>query len=185
MNIYTQKGDGGFTTLANGQKVAKSAAQVAAYGAIDEASAHLAKCRYLTDEANLEKLLTYLLHKLATCTAIAASYQDSATCSINDDDVFYLEKAIDNYSATFPPFKNIIVPGGTPLALELNLARTVIRRSELLLWQARDEGAPISPILLKYFNRLSDLLFALTCYVSDKSGTACELWDPSLAAPAF
>ena len=183
MTIYTKKGDSGFTTLANGQKAAKSSCLVAAYGALDEVSAHLAKCRYLARETALSELLTYLLHKLANCAAIAAGYQNADKCAINAADVGYLEKAIDSYSAKFPPISHILVPGGEALALELNLARVVTRRGELLLWQAKENGAKIPQNLLCYINRLSDLLFILMNYVNSKTGASAEFWEAGLAAP--
>ncbi len=183
MNIYTKKGDSGFTVLAGGQKVAKNSCLVVAYGALDEVSAHLAKCRYLAKEDKLRELLTYLLHKLANCAALAAGYQDEQKCPLNEADVTYLEKAIDSYSAKTPPINHILVPGGSELAIELNLARAVVRRSELLLWQAQNTEAKIPHFLLCYINRLSDLLFILMNYVNNEDGVLAETWAPSLAAP--
>lgn len=181
MPIYTKQGDRGWSMLASGAPIRKSSPQIAAYGALDVVSAQLARAAALagqdTIHAPLAELLDNILHHLATAAAVAAGYSDDR-CQITADDCRFLEETIDSYTTLSPLPKYLIIPGGTPLALELNLARTQVRQAELFLWQAIDGGTELPDELPVYLNRLSDLLYVLANYVNSQAGFCPGRWQP-------
>lgn len=174
MTIYTKKGDTGYCQLATGQLVNKTDSRIQAYGLLDTTSAQIAKCRAIAS-SDIVPILTNILNKLANCAAITAGY-NNINCSINFDDVSYLEEQIDRLSTIAPLPKYIIIPSGPILALELNLARTFTRQAELALWQVHETQATLPPELLAYINRLSDFLFVLGNYVVAQEGISPEKW---------
>jgi len=163
--IYTRTGDGGTTRLATGQPVSKASLRVAAYGDIDETNACLGLVRLHTAaDADLDAMLGRIQNELfdlgADLAAPArADEADGSKLRIIDSQVTRLEQEIDRLNADLPDLTSFILPGGTPAAAALHLARTVCRRAERTVTALIEAGETVSPPAARYVNRLSDFLF--------------------------
>ena len=164
MRIYTRKGDDGTTGLFHGGRVRKDSALPEAYGTVDEAQATLGLARAEAGRASeldallvaLERDLWVLMAELATEPENRSKLTPGAS-AVTEEMVTHLERLIDDYSGRFEAPKEFVVPGETKVAALLDLARTVVRRSERLAIAA---AAPPS-LAVPYLNRLSDLLWTL------------------------
>jgi cob(I)alamin adenosyltransferase len=179
MKIYTKTGDGGETGLVDGSRVPKDHARVAAFGDVDEANAAIGLARVHAGP-ELSQLLDGIQRDLFAIGAqvadpraqVAARKEKAALAPARIVD---LEKAIDERDARMPPLTSFILPGGTPLAAALHLARTVCRRAErAVLAAGRTET--VDPLILVYLNRLSDLLFVLARHANHEAGHAEAKW---------
>ncbi len=179
MKIYTKTGDGGETGLVDGSRVPKDHARVAAFGDVDELNAALGLARVHSD-AELSELLDGIQRDLfaigaqvADPRAQVAARQGKA--ALGPARIVELEKAIDAREARMPPLTSFILPGGTPLAASLHLARTVCRRAERsVLTAGRRET--VDPLIVVYLNRLSDLLFVLARHANHEAGVPEAKW---------
>jgi cob(I)alamin adenosyltransferase len=177
--IYTRGGDAGDTSLGDGTRVPKHSLRVAAYGTVDEANAAIGVARLHADPAADEMLgrIQNDLFDLGAdlCTPEGARRSPGALRIIAAQ-VERLEREIDAMNASLQPLHSFILPGGTPAAAYLHVARTIVRRAERLVSElARQE--PVNPEALKYLNRLSDHLFVLGRRVND-DGARDVLWRP-------
>ncbi|CAO3429873.1 cob(I)yrinic acid a,c-diamide adenosyltransferase [Azospirillum argentinense] len=179
--IYTRGGDRGQTSLGDGRRVAKHDPRVAAYGTVDEANAVIGLVRLHTaDQPETDAMLARIQNDLFDlgadlCTPEA---EDPAypPLRILESQVDRLEAEIDAMNADLAPLNSFILPGGSPAAAHLHLARTVVRRAERLMTELA-EVEPVSPAAVKYANRLSDHLFVLSRKLN-ANGTADVLWVP-------
>jgi cob(I)alamin adenosyltransferase len=180
--IYTRGGDGGETSLGNGERVPKSSARVASYGDVDEANAILGIVRlYVEGPENL--VLGRIQNDLFDigadlCVPIEEDPQ-FPPLRVTQEQVDWLEGQIDRMNAELPPLNSFVLPGGTPAASYLHQARTVVRRAERVLvglLAAPDEA--VNRLVLVYLNRLSDLLFVMSRYLNGK-GQNDVLWVPA------
>lgn len=180
MKLYTKTGDDGTTGLFGGDRIAKSSARVDAYGTVDETNAAIgvaraARCEPAVDDvlAGIQKDLFALGAELACVPGREARLP---TALLGDADIARLERAIDEADAACAPLRAFILPGGSPLAAALHLARTVCRRAERAVL-AMDDAPPRSALVI-YLNRLSDLLFALARRANALAGVADVPWEP-------
>lgn len=177
--IYTRGGDKGKTSLGTGKRVQKHDPRVAAYGTVDETNAILGMarlhCEGATDEllARLQNELFDLGADLCTPEVEDPKYPP---LRITPEQVTRLEQDIDLINQDLEPLTSFILPGGTPAAAYLHLARTVARRAEREITALAEEEA-INPAALHYVNRLSDLLFVLARQMN-QGGKADILWVP-------
>jgi len=177
MKIYTKRGDDGHTDLIGGSRVSKNHLRVSAYGAVDELNATiglaLADC---TVDAIQACLITVQcrLFDLGADLATPGS-EKPASVRLNSDHVLELESVIDSASDRLEPLKSFILPGGTPLAARLHIARTVCRRAERHV-VALSEADAVDPVATVYLNRLADLLFALARLANAEAGVADVPW---------
>jgi cob(I)alamin adenosyltransferase len=182
--IYTRTGDDGTTALASGQRVAKYDLRIEAYGTVDETNAAIGLARLHTQGAmpELDAMLARIQNDLFDLGA-DLSYPDEAKdargrLAVTDAQVERLESEIDTLNRDLQPLRSFVLPGGTPAASFLHLARTLSRRTErLMVALASRPNEPIGPPALRYINRLSDLLFVAARYANDK-GRADVLWVP-------
>jgi cob(I)alamin adenosyltransferase len=177
--IYTRGGDAGETSLGDGARVPKHTLRVAAYGTVDEANAAIGIARLHAD-ASADEMLGRIQNDLFDLGADLCTPEDSRRAGgalrIVGAQVERLEREIDAMNAALRPLDSFILPGGTPAAAYLHLARTVSRRAERLVSElARTEA--VNPEALKYLNRLSDHLFVLGRQVND-GGARDVLWRP-------
>ena len=178
--MYTRRGDGGQTDLFGGERVAKDALRVEAYGAVDELNAALGVAAAATADPELRELLAriqVLLFALggSLATPDAAHRAKSGMPEPAQSDVDELERRIDGFEAELAPLARFVLPGGDPAAAALHVARTVCRRAERRCVQlARDEAIPA--IGIAYLNRLSDLLFVMARTVSHRQGSPEAEW---------
>ncbi len=183
MKIYTKTGDDGETGLFGGGRTPKDSLRVAAYGEVDELNAALGLARALDPPDFADPLLQSIQRDLFSVGAQLATPDPDklhkalsrSGAAIGESDVAALEAAIDDDESRLEPLKNFILPGGTPKAAALHLARTVCRRAErAVVALARDEQ--ISPAILRYLNRLSDLLFVLARAANAHAGRPDVKW---------
>lgn len=177
--IYTRTGDRGETGLIGGHRVPKDHARVEAYGTVDELNAHLGVVRAQTNDPEFDALLDDVQHRLFDLGAeLATPGTTAATLSISAAQVEALERAIDRYQEALPPLREFVLPGGAPLAATLHVARTVARRAERRVVTLARTG-PVRPELLRYLNRLSDLLFMLARAANARAGRPDVTWKKS------
>ena len=179
--IYTRTGDAGATRLATGQTVSKADLRVEAYAAVDETNACVGMARAHTAGGALDPILARVQNELFDLgadlsTPAKADEAAGAMLRILDSQVERLEHEIDDLNADLPPLTSFILPGGTPAAAALHLARTVCRRAEREAVRLAESGQAVSAPALRYLNRLSDLLFVAARYANDK-GAAEVFWQ--------
>jgi cob(I)alamin adenosyltransferase len=179
MKIYTKTGDDGTTSLFGGTRVPKSDPRIDCYGTVDELNSVIGMAvaadpdhPVADDLRTVQALLFVLGADLATPPENRIRID-----RISDADVRQLEAWIDSYDAKLPALRNFILPGGTPTAAALHLARTVCRRAERLLVDARMRQE-FSDTTLLFLNRLSDLLFVWARYANQVDDTPDTPWVP-------
>ncbi|HEU4798433.1 MAG TPA: cob(I)yrinic acid a,c-diamide adenosyltransferase [bacterium] len=180
--MYTRTGDAGETGLIGGQRVPKDHPRVEAYGAVDELNAHLGVARSMVVQPDLEEVINRIQHRLFDLGAELATppVKEGAAPAITDQEVSVLEGVIDLYQEMLPPLREFILPAGNGIAAALHVARTVCRRAERrTVTLARTEK--VRPQILKYLNRLSDLLFVIARAANARSGIPDVTWKK--AAP--
>ncbi|MBC8103064.1 MAG: cob(I)yrinic acid a,c-diamide adenosyltransferase [Cytophagales bacterium] len=184
MKIYTGTGDAGETGLYGGQRVGKDDVRVEAYGAVDEANAALGVAAAHLRDGEILALVTQLQSELFTvgadlATPLARDTQagKSIVPRIEARHSVALEQIIDRFEAELEPLRSFILPGGSPGAAFLHLARTITRRSErqtVVLWHTAPEEMNLE--VLRYLNRLADLLFVLARAANHREGIADVPW---------
>jgi cob(I)alamin adenosyltransferase len=178
--IYTRAGDGGKTRLATGAPVSKTHPRVEAYGAVDELNAHVGVARtHLGAADGLDAILARVQNDLFDLGAdLATPERPREDLRILDSQVARLEAEIDTMNAELEPLTSFVLPGGSPAAAALHVARTVCRRAErVTIGLAAIEDESVSAPALKYLNRLSDLLFVAARFANGK-GELDVLWRP-------
>jgi cob(I)alamin adenosyltransferase len=178
--IYTRTGDAGRTRLATGETISKTDPRVEAYGAVDETNACIGLVRlHLSQDPLLDGVLGRVQNELFDAGAdLATPGQDAGALRILDSQVERLEREIDQLNDELAPLSSFVLPGGSPAAAYLHLARTVCRRAERAAVRlAEQEGQVVSAPVLKYLNRLSDLLFVASRWANAK-GADDVLWRP-------
>ncbi|MGB8843976.1 MAG: cob(I)yrinic acid a,c-diamide adenosyltransferase [Aliidongia sp.] len=179
--IYTRGGDAGQTSLGDGSRVPKHALRVEAYGTVDEANAAIGLCRLHSNAtADADVMLARIQNDLFDlgadlCTPEGRERHGSAL-RIQAAQTLRLEQEIDALNGELAPLNSFVLPGGTPLAAYLHLARVVTRRAERLV-TALAEAEPVNAEAVKYLNRLSDHLFVLSRHVNGR-GAGDVLWVP-------
>jgi cob(I)alamin adenosyltransferase len=176
--IYTRGGDQGRTSLGDGTRVAKHAGRVAAYGTVDEANAAIGLARLHTTgepDAMLARIQNDLFD-LGADLCRPGDVADGKALRVGETQVERLEKEIDSLNAELRPLNSFVLPGGSPAAAYLHLARTITRRSERVVCELAEIEA-VNSAAMRYWNRRSDHLFVLSRWVNDK-GAADVLWMP-------
>ncbi len=180
MKIYTRKGDKGETGLIGGKRVLKSALRVEAYGEVDELNAVLGWIRTKLTDATIRQDLLQIQRDLFAVGAQLADptghvEQKAEKAGLTEGRIRELEGIIDRYDTALSPLRAFILPGGSEGGALLHLARAVCRRTERrMVALAQDE--PLSPLLIPYMNRLSDLLFTLARAVNRDAGIEEVPW---------
>jgi cob(I)alamin adenosyltransferase len=177
--IYTRGGDAGVTSLGDGTRSSKHSLRVAAYGTVDEANAAIGIARLHADP-EADKMLDRIQNDLFDLGADLCTPEEGGRAAgalrIAAAQVGRLEHEIDAMNEALRPLDSFILPGGTPAAAYLHLARTITRRAERLVSElASTESVNLEA--LKYLNRLSDHLFVLGRRVND-NGARDVLWRP-------
>jgi cob(I)alamin adenosyltransferase len=180
MRIYTRTGDDGTTGTLGPGRVSKDSPRVKACGTVDELNAALGVVRALDAERWLVAELTTLQSRLFHLGAeLAATAPDvlAGLERVSDDDVSALERWIDRLDDELPPLTRFILPGGSLLGAQLHVARAVCRRAErrVVTLLAREGG---EPRLVRYLNRLGDLLFVMARWCNRRAGVPEVEWQP-------
>ena len=180
--IYTRTGDDGTTALGDGSRTAKTDSRLAAYADVEEANCAIGMAITFGDlPAGIGALLTRVQNELFDVGADLATpvVESPAYPPLRIDEAYItrLESECDSYNSGLPTLRSFLLPGGTPGATLLHMARTVTRRAERSAWAAIGEhGDSVSPLPARYLNRLSDLLFILAREAN--SGRGDVLWKP-------
>jgi len=185
--IYTRTGDDGTTALGTGERRPKYDLRIAAYGTVDELNACLGIARLHTASVlSVDAMLVRIQNDLFDLGADLCSPDQGkqgkgpggARLAVSDAQVTRLEQEIDTLNAELAPLRSFVLPGGTPAAAYLHLARTVCRRGERLMVElAAQPEEDVSAVALKYVNRLSDFLFVASRFLNQK-GAQDILWVP-------
>ncbi len=182
--IYTRTGDNGSTALVTGERRSKGDLRIAAYGTVDETNACIGLARVqCAAYPELDAMLARIQNDLFDLGADLATPQESlkpgrAALRTVEAQVERLEHEIDALNVGLAPLRSFILPGGTPLAAALHLARTICRRAERLSVELTERpNETVSPETLKYLNRLSDFLFVAARAAND-GGKSDVLWTP-------
>lgn len=181
--IYTRTGDDGTTALGSGERRAKHDLRVEAYGTVDETNAAigLARIHTRTDNPDIDVMLARIQNDLFDVGADLATPQPDGDpgyeqLRVTDAQVARIEADIDTLNASLGPLRSFVLPGGTPAAAALHLARTVARRAERLIVALVGREA-INMATVRYMNRVSDFLFVAARRAND-SGKSDVLWVP-------
>ncbi len=176
MKLYTKSGDDGTTGLADGSRVRKTDLRVAANGDVDETSAAIGAVRAVCEQEELHEQLGRVQSHLFTIGAELAGAREAGGMTFIDDTVIsQLEAWIDQAADATPPLKNFVLPGGTPVAAALHVARCICRRAERAIVSASGPCA-VRPEVLRYVNRLSDYLFAVARLSNHRDGHKETTW---------
>lgn len=183
--IYTRTGDDGTTALGSGERVAKNGPRVSAYGTVDETNAAIGVARLSTTGAEpvVDAMLARIQNDLFDlgadlCVPDRGEKLEYEPLRIIAAQVTRLEQDIDQLNGELQPLKSFILPGGTPAAAALHVARTVCRRAERLIVElAGLDDEPVSDAAIQYINRLSDFLFVAARFASNR-GQDDVLWVP-------
>ncbi len=177
--LYTRTGDDGTTSLVGGARAPKDSPRLEAYGTVDELNSWLG---LLAAAATIDEPLRALLHQIqntlfdigaALATEPESRWQPQP---LPAQAIETLEQQIDAIDSELPPLRSFILPGGHPDAARANVARTVARRAErAIITLART--ATVDPGIIRYINRLSDLLFALGRKINQKTSTPEINWQ--------
>jgi cob(I)alamin adenosyltransferase len=181
--IYTRTGDDGTTGLVTGERRPKHDLRIEAYGTVDETNACIGLVRlHTTRDGVLDPMLARIQNDLFDLGADLATPEDGKRrrepLRVSDAQIERLERELDGLNEALAPLRSFVLPGGTPAAATLHLARTVCRRAERLVVALNDKpGEDVSPAAIKYLNRLSDFLFVAARHANDR-GEGDVLWVP-------
>ena len=181
MKIYTKTGDKGDTGLFGGGRVPKNHPRVEAYGDVDELNAALGLARSIEMMPRIDEVLVPIQRDLFAIGALLATpdrekmRQHLEKARIDTERIEQLEHAIDDGDRELEPLKAFIIPGGTPKAAALHVARTVCRRAERRVVELQGD-TEIPELAIIYLNRLSDLLFTLARVANRRAGAGEVTW---------
>ncbi len=186
MRIYTKTGDDGTTGLFGAGRVPKHHPRVCAYGEVDELNSWLGLIRSLANQSpalsQLDGVLSRIQNRCFTIgSCIATPRQSTAYAHVpklTDTDIKFLEAAIDRLTDNLSPLRQFILPGGSPAAARLHVARAVCRRAERAVVAAIQESSiTLDPLIVQYLNRLSDLLFTMARWANAHEGIPEVRWE--------
>jgi cob(I)alamin adenosyltransferase len=181
MKIYTRTGDEGGTALFGGGRVEKDHPRVEAYGEVDELNAALGFARSIFQMPRVDEVLVPVQRDLFAIGALLATpdhekmREQLAKARIDDQRIEELERAIDACEQELEPLRSFIIPGGTPKAAALHVARTICRRAERRVVHLMQD-VELPGLVVVYLNRLSDLLFMLARVANKRAGSGEVTW---------
>ncbi|GIU95329.1 MAG: cob(I)yrinic acid a,c-diamide adenosyltransferase [Gaiellaceae bacterium] len=176
--IYTRGGDAGETSLGDGSRVSKLDERIAAFGAVDELNAALGVVLAGACPESMRPVLARVQNELFDLGAdLSVPLEHEGRLRIAHEQVDALERDCDRFNADLPELRSFVLPGGSPTAAALHVARTVCRRAERAALRAAREH-DLNPLALIYLNRLSDLLFVLARAANVADGRPEPLWRP-------
>jgi cob(I)alamin adenosyltransferase len=181
--IYTKTGDDGTTGLVRGPRRSKADLRIECFGTVDEANSFIGMARLHTAAMpKLDRLLARVQNDLFDLGSdLATPGADPAGAApslrITAQQAEWIEEQIDHYNEALKPLTSFVLPGGTPLAVALHLARTVTRRAERLVVELIAAEPDVNNAVLVYLNRLSDLMFVMA-RVANSNGDSDVLWTP-------
>ena len=182
MKIYTKTGDEGTTSLFGGKRVSKSDLRIESYGTIDELNSYVGLLRDQEVNHKRKDVLVEIQDRLFTIGSMLATEPGNTKVKIpvlQEGDITFLEKQIDEMDLLLPPMKFFVLPGGHVSISFGHLARTVCRRAERLVI-AFNQQEKVESLIIKYLNRLSDYLFVLCRMMAHELGIVETAWKPRM-----
>jgi cob(I)alamin adenosyltransferase len=179
--VYTKTGDQGTTALGDGSRTSKNDARLEAFSTVDEANSSIGVALSMDIDADIKDVLLRIQNDMFDvgadlCTPVIDDPK-YPPLRVTEEQVTRLENLIDQYNEPLSTLRTFVLPSGTPLAAQLHVARTVVRRAERQTWAAINAfGDGVSVTTAKYLNRLSDLLFVLSRHANREIGDV--LWIP-------
>ena len=171
--IYTRTGDDGTTGLGDGSRVAKTHARIEAYGTVDEANSAIGVILAVPNlPAAVSEALTQIQHELFD---LGGELAVPGYRAIQDSHIEQLEQVLDRFNEPLPMLKEFILPGGGPAAAACHVARAITRRAERSTW-ALAQSDTVAPEVMRYLNRLSDLLFVVARVLARHENGQEVLW---------
>jgi cob(I)alamin adenosyltransferase len=181
--IYTKTGDKGETSLIGGTRVPKYHDRIEAYGTLDELNAFLGIIRDQDVDEHTNAILLEIQDRIFTAESLLAQDVDKPGLrklpQLREEDITLLETEIDAMNEDLAPLQNFILPGGHPAVSYCHIARTICRRAERITIRLATI-APVSELVVKYLNRLSDYLFVLARKLSKDFGVEETTWKARL-----
>lgn len=182
MKIYTKTGDQGTTSLFGGKRVSKADLRIDTYGTVDELNSYIGLLR--DQDVNKDRLneLLEIQDRLFTIGSILATEPGNQKVKIphiEETDITFLEKRMDEMDVSLPPMRFFVLPGGHQSVSFCHVARTVCRRAERLTI-ALDAQETVNPLVIKYLNRLSDYIFVLSRLMAQELNISESPWKPRM-----
>lgn len=171
--IYTRKGDEGYTTLGE-NRISKDELLVEAVGTVDELNSAIGLVLAANSVPDIEATLTTIQHDLFS---LGGELHASSHIAITAAKITWLEETLDRWNDTLPPLKEFVLPRGNTAAAACHLARTICRRAERCLVRLHREQPLNNPEMLRYLNRLSDLLFVIARILARGTNSDEKLWE--------
>jgi cob(I)alamin adenosyltransferase len=182
MRIYTRTGDKGETGLLGGARVSKADPRIEAYGTVDELNSHVGLLRDMAAPHHGELLVTVQEALFTIGSHLASSSAEERARfkvpAITEAMIAALEQAMDTMDKELEPMRSFILPGGHPAASQAHICRTVCRRAERRVVELT-AATDVDAVLVRYLNRLSDLLFVLARHLGKLHGVADTPWKPA------
>lgn len=180
MKIYTKTGDMGETVLYGGEAVSKDHPRLKAYGTIDELNAVIGWLRSAGLDEDVDRILHHAQNQLFAIGAELATPDrkrlEGRNPAVDETDVMAMEKQIDKWEGELTPLKNFILPGGSEAAARAHCVRTVTRRAERCVVALKND-VDISPVILRYLNRFSDLVFVAARVINHRAAVDDIEWQ--------
>ena len=180
-SVYTKTGDQGTTSLGDGSRTSKNDARLEAFSTVDEANSNIGVALSMDIDSDIKEVLLLIQNDMFDvgadlCTPVVDDPK-YPPLRVTEEQVTRLENLIDQYNEPLSTLRTFVLPSGTPLAAQLHVARTVVRRAERQTWNAiHSFGEGVNITTAKYLNRLSDLLFVLSRHANREIGDV--LWVP-------
>ena len=180
-SVYTKTGDQGTTSLGDGSRTSKNDARLEAFSTVDEANSNIGVALSMDIDSDIKEILLRIQNDMFDvgadlCTPVIDDPK-YPPLRVTEEQVTRLENLIDQYNEPLSTLRTFVLPSGTPLAAQLHVARTVVRRAERQTWNAiHSFGEGVNITTAKYLNRLSDLLFVLSRHANREIGDV--LWIP-------
>lgn len=182
MKIYTKTGDKGQTSLLGGSRVPKHHLRIESYGTIDELNSYIGLLRDQSIDKKHIDVLLEVQDRLFTIGSYLASEPEKSKVKIpelKEEDVFFLEKQIDELNEALPPMRSFVLPGGHTTVSFCHIARCVCRRAERIAVHL-SETEQVNELILRYLNRLSDYLFILARKLTYELNANEVPWKPRM-----
>jgi cob(I)alamin adenosyltransferase len=180
-SVYTKTGDQGTTSLGDGSRTSKNDTRLEAFSTVDEANSNIGVALSMDIDLDIKEVLLLIQNDMFDvgadlCTPVVDDPK-YPPLRVTEEQVTRLENLIDQYNEPLSTLRTFVLPSGTPLAAQLHVARTVVRRAERQTWNAIHAfGEGVNITTAKYLNRLSDLLFVLSRHANREIGDV--LWVP-------
>lgn len=176
--IYTKGGDLGETSLLNGTRVSKSHDRVEAYGTLDELNSYIGLLRDHLEQDHYREFLLGIQENIFIAEAWIAADPEKTTNELpelSEEEVTLLEQEIDRMTSELPPLNSFILPGGHPFVSFCHIVRSICRRAERRVIRLQQQST-VSPVIIKYLNRLSDFFFVLARKLGKESNIKEISW---------